>query len=261
MKRKKIKRRVKRFSLKFLWPIIPAIILIVLVILLSRLQTFKIKKINCQLNDHPCSLKFEPILVNLYNQNIFKLDKKNIISQIQNFDSTLTEINIDKQLPNKININMVRRLPIAQIATVDNLDFEGLDSSASATLSGSIQDNFFTLDKTGEVFATLNKQQAGLPLVQVHSSAKLDIGHTDLTQTIADLINQLNSHYVNFESLASIDHFFIVKTRQGPYAVFTTARSLTSQVASLQYILSNIKIDQSLPTKIDLRFDKPVLTY
>jgi hypothetical protein len=38
-------------------------------------------------------------------------------------------------------------------------------------------------------------------------------------------------------------------------------KDFSSQVASLQFILNRSKIEGKIPTKIDLRFDKPVLKY
>jgi len=260
-KNHKIKRRFHRFSLKYLWPVFPTLILIGLGIFLAQFKVFNLKKIDCFINDNPCSLKFEPLLVNLYQQNIFKLNKKNLISQLQYFDPTLTEIQVTKKLPHHLIINMTRRLPIAQLALSDNLDFIGLNSSQSATLSGQIKDKLFKLDKTGEVFDTINQPQPDLPLVQLNINQNLQLGKTDLSCQIAALINQLNSYFVSFNLLAVFDSFFVIKTALGPYAVISSQKAFNSQVASLQYVLTNIKIDQSLPAKIDLRFDKPILSY
>lgn len=44
-------------------------------------------------------------------------------------------------------------------------------------------------------------------------------------------------------------------------ALFSSEKELTSQVISLQFILSRSKIEGKLPKLVDLRFDKPVILY
>jgi len=259
---KKIKRRFKRFSLRFLWPLLPAGLLLVLAIFLSRSQFFTLQKITCQLDNHLCSLEFEPLLVNLHGQNIFKLNKSAIIKTFQQFDSTLSDIHLTKRLPNSLIISMKRRLPVAQISPTFGLEFQGLTSTQSASLSGQIKDQFFHLDKTGDIFLITDQPDPQLPSIMIPDNQPLDIGKSDLTQTLANLLNVLNAYYVSFDSLAWLKNtLIIIKTTVGSYAVLDSTKPLNSQVASLQYILSSIKIGENLPAKIDLRFDKPVLTY
>ena len=262
MTAKKIKRRFKRFSLRFLWPLLPAAVLIGLAVLLSRSQVFNLKKITCRLDNHLCPLEFEPILVNLHGQNIFRLNQSTIISQLQDFDATLADIDINKRLPNSLTISMKRRLPVAQIVSVIDLQFQGLTSTESATLSGQLKNEFFHLDKNGEIFSVSNQKNPQLFTILVPDSLNLNLGQNQLTQTLANLVNALKAYYVSLDSLAWIkEKVVVIKTTAGAYAIFDLSKSINPQVASLQYILSNIKIGEELPTKIDLRFDKPVLTY
>jgi hypothetical protein len=259
---RKIKRRFKRFSLRFLWPLLPAAFLIGLAVLLSRSQVFNLRKITCRLDNHLCPLEFEPILVNLHGQNIFKLNQPTIISQLQDFDPTLADIDINKRLPDGLTISMKRRLPVAQIVSVIDLQFQGLTGTQSATLSGQFKDQFFQLDKSGEIFSVSNQKNPRLSTILVPDSLNLNLGQNDLSQTLASLVNALKAYYVSFDSLAWLkETVAVIKTSAGIYAVLDLSKSINSQVASLQYILSNIKIEEELPTKIDLRFDKPVLTY
>jgi len=43
--------------------------------------------------------------------------------------------------------------------------------------------------------------------------------------------------------------------------IFSKEKDYTDQIASLQFILERSKIEGKVPSKIDLRFSKPVLTY
>lgn len=262
MTARKIRRRFQRLSLRFLWPLLPAALLIGLAILLSRSQVFKLKKITCRLDNHLCSLEFEPILVSFHQQNIFKLSRQQVIAALREHDPTLTEIKVKKTLPASLNISMKRRLPIAQLAQVADLQFQGLVSSQSATLSGQVKDQFFQLDKTGDIYSVSGQSNPRLITIWYPDDLNLSLGRSDITQTLANLINALQAYYVSFETLAWLkEKIIIIKTTFGSYAIIDPDKPHNSQVASLQYILSGIKIGERTPTKIDLRFDKPVLTY
>lgn len=63
------------------------------------------------------------------------------------------------------------------------------------------------------------------------------------------------------ESIKSLDESFEVTLSGNLLVLFSREKEYASQVASLQFILSRSKIEGKIPQKIDLRFDKPVLTY
>ena len=253
---------MNRFSFKYLWPLLPAIILISLVIFLSKLNVFSLRKITCTLDNHPCSLEFEPILVNLYQQNIFKLDKKTVINQLKSFDSTLTDISITKKLPDSVIIDINKRIAIAQVIPALDLQFEALDSTASATISATLSNEVLKLDRQGELFSVGSLAEPQLQKIIVSSSHHLTQGKSTTSKLLADLILTLKTHYVNIDTIVLLPtNQLIIKTQLGPYVILNSDQPLNSTVASLQYVLTNIKIDLKLPSKIDLRFDKPVLTY
>ncbi len=59
---------------------------------------------------------------------------------------------------------------------------------------------------------------------------------------------------VDRDSIAVYNHQDLV-------AIFSAKKSLNEQVDSLQFVLSKAKIDAAKIAKIDLRFDKPVISY
>ena len=62
-------------------------------------------------------------------------------------------------------------------------------------------------------------------------------------------------------SIKSSDESFEATLLGNLLVLFSKEKEYASQVASLQFILSRSKIEGKIPQKIDLRFDKPVLTY
>jgi len=249
---------VKKISLAFF----PAFFLIISSVIVSRLTIFSLKKITCELDQYPCPLNFEPALVNFYQRNIFTLKKQQVVSTLMAFDIDLAEVKVVKKFPNQLLITLKKRQPIAQLVPFLNLDFIGLDSTASATISGVMTNQFFQLDKSGEIFVAGHQPASLFPLVAVPETFNFELKVSPASQQISQLIQSLQEHYVNFNSLAWLNQSLaVVKTTLGSYAIINPSQSINSQIASLQFILSGFKIGESLPKKIDLRFDKPVLTF
>ncbi|MCX6817197.1 MAG: hypothetical protein NTZ93_05005 [Candidatus Beckwithbacteria bacterium] len=230
------------------------LVLSVLILALSNLRIFNLKKIDCQLDNYPCPLTLEPVLVGLSGKNIFKLNRLQVIRELSQLDQTLTDIQVTKKIPNELLIKISRRQPLAQLAFFNNLDFIGLDSTQSATLSGEMSGKFQLIDQQGQVYEANNINLESLPVVAVSGQFNSD-------QIVKTLL-VLNNHYVSYNLLAWLNNkTIIIKTNLGPYAVVDPTTGVDSSIGSLQYILTGLKIGDRLPTKIDLRFDKPVLTY
>lgn len=58
----------------------------------------------------------------------------------------------------------------------------------------------------------------------------------------------------------SPDYSYVVKFKDGEEAIFSSKKSLDLQVASLQFVLSRLTIEGKRFVRLDLRFDKPVIT-
>ena len=52
-----------------------------------------------------------------------------------------------------------------------------------------------------------------------------------------------------------------VKAKNGPTILFSTKKSLTDQVSTLQTLLTKAKIDNKAIKKVDFRFEKIVVEY
>lgn len=223
-----------------------ALVLIAAVISASRLNLFQIRMINCQLNHYPCPLSLEPVLLAFVGNNIFTFNSGSATRQLNNFDPTLTEINFKKRLPDRLTIDLLRRLPLAVIKSVKQAS----------------QEKVFYLDKTGFIYTPPQLLNQPLPEVWWPAELALVEGKSVLSLDLAKLINTLGAYYVNFAHLTRLpEPVYLVKTTAGPEAVIPAQEDFAARVGSLQFILSNIKIGEPVPEKIDLRFDKPILTY
>ena len=213
---------------------------------LSKAPFFEVRIIDCQLNHYPCPLSLEPALLTFVGANIFTFDSGAGARLLTNFDPTLTEIKFNKRLPDGLRLELVRRFPLAVIKSVRQEN----------------QEKIFYLDKTGFVYTPPASINQPLPEVWWPEEPALVEGESVLSLDLAKLVNTLAAYYVNFEHLARLpEPVYLIATTAGPEAVIPAQEDFAARVASLQFILSNIKIGEPLPVKIDLRFDKPILTY
>lgn len=211
--------------------------------LVGRSNFFLINHVNCNLNAYVCPLNLEPLLLSFIGKNIFELKTGAISRQIASHDPVLTNIKVEKFLPNRLKINLTRRIPIVLVRR---------DSD----------DSEYYLDKLGFIFKLPLPYNQPLPQVYWPSDLPLIEGDSMNGQDLAKLINTLAAYYVNYEQIIrQAEKIYIVKTSLGPEAIIIAESDYAPMVASLQFILSNLKMEDKLPEKIDLRFDKPILTY
>lgn len=59
----------------------------------------------------------------------------------------------------------------------------------------------------------------------------------------------------------TIDATFIVELKQGGEVTFSSQKDIIAQIASLQFILSHLTMEGREFSKLDLRFEKPVVVF
>ncbi|MEK7622709.1 MAG: hypothetical protein AAB430_02460 [Patescibacteria group bacterium] len=231
-----MKRKIKRF-----FPLFLAIVIIAVGFFLMRSDFFKIKSIGCELDQYPCPLIYEPVLVGLHNQNILQISSLSINRQLQALDPSLAEINLRRTLPDKIYLKLTRRLALARIESADA--------------------KVYFMDSKGEIF-TGQQTSSQLPVINVPADKPVSLGRSDFSDSLFKLITALNEYFIASQKITWLPQQIIeLQTAKGPLAVINLEKDISASIAALQYILSGFKIDEALPAKIDLRFDKPVLSY
>ena len=71
-----------------------------------------------------------------------------------------------------------------------------------------------------------------------------------------------NDKVLEIETLANtVENDISVKAKNGPTILFSTKKSLTDQVSTLQTLLTKAKIDNKAIKKVDFRFEKIVVEY
>ncbi|MGB9706833.1 MAG: cell division protein FtsQ/DivIB, partial [Microgenomates group bacterium] len=196
-------------------------------------------------NKNPCSPKLWTELTSLtFGKNIIFLPIRTIEKEILRLNPTLKEAKIKKKLPDKLIFELKER----EEAIV--LGFDGVDE-------------FLIVDKEGVVLG--KEKKSNLPLVLLKEPLKLDIGQKIKEEKVIQAINFLTHLRLNlFEpKIAKIvsPYSLEVELKDDLVTTFSFKKETQIQIDSLQFILSRAKIEGKGIKKIDLRFDKPVVTY
>lgn len=110
---------------------------------------------------------------------------------------------------------------------------------------------------------------SGLYLFQIYPQKKISLsplpkadvksGTTANINTLEKLLKQKN---ISFSFLTPVDEqSFLVGISSGEEVIFSQNKSLDTQVSSLQLIMSRLTIEGKRASRLDFRFDKPVITF
>lgn len=81
------------------------------------------------------------------------------------------------------------------------------------------------------------------------------------TETINTILGVLKEKHITFSGVFVFDSAsYLVKLASGEEVFLASGKSLVEQVSSLQLILSRLTIEGKRVSRVDFRFDTPVLT-
>ncbi len=99
-----------------------------------------------------------------------------------------------------------------------------------------------------------NKTYFISPLADVLSAKS-----SDNTQGINELELLLEKEKIDYKEVTIKDEAFIIELKDGSIIILSSVKRLRDQIASLQFMLTRLKMEGKLFTSLDLRFDKPVI--
>jgi D-arabinose 1-dehydrogenase-like Zn-dependent alcohol dehydrogenase len=77
---------------------------------------------------------------------------------------------------------------------------------------------------------------------------------------LATLKKQLDKEGIGYAKIEKAeDESYIVELKQGGTVTFSSQKDISAQIASLQLILSHLTMEGKLFSRLDLRFEKPVI--
>lgn len=204
---------------------------------LLRGDFFKINQIVCLDRDQPCQTDWW-FKVNglVLGKNIISLSPQKTEELIKEELPGIDQVEIKKKLPDKLIVYLTKRKPIAVVE---------------------VNSDYYQVDYQGIILAKLD-QPTDLPLI-VCSDCQFE---SPVILSSLDFLYQLLISGIEARRLEITDsRELTVFLKTGPKVLISLDKNIKEQVDSLQLILERAKIEGKQIELIDLRFDKPVISY
>ncbi len=236
------KNRFQARSRKFLRGLAMLAIFLLLSVMATNfiLKFFSIKYVSCTTPFGECPQDIKEKLTSLIGKQIYSIDQVNIKSHIPKTEI----IEVKTQLPNKLIVQVNIPKPEAIITNVN------------------YPDSKFLITEFGEITAVADKQE--LPLIKSDSTFPLSVGQQISDFTVFSSIKLAkilkNSGFDKF-SVKIEDKDIIIENISSAKVIVSPYADPAQVATTLQQVLSKATMSKSLPTRIDLRFKQPILTY
>lgn len=213
-------------------------------------SVFKIKSFSLNPDGADCINSDEvKKLAAVSGANFFLLDLNQIEKKIKDKFFCVSAVNLKKSFPDKVALELKARKAVFNL-----IPFEA-SSSANATSSG------FLVDGEGVIFERATDQTNLQPVL--FKGETLLVGkrlQNDLVGKVMRILESLKrlGFDLNNAKVYSIDNFSVGLK---PQLIFKLNETLDRQLASLQLIINQARMDTKEVEFIDLRFDKPVVRY
>ena len=254
----KRRRNVKKFFLFFSFFTLLLVILffgfqkLFLANLASKLNFdfFKIKRVVCFEEEFPCQSERLSIFEQVYNENIFLFGSLELSKKTKEANPEIEKLEITKLLPGTLRIKIIKRRPAVYLTSNKKEYF--LSDANGVIFQGPLTENDFFKNLPLIIFAPESlKLELGLDLKNYESFKKA-----------LHLQETLKGFFINFlEIKIENEGDLTLSLNNGITATFSAKKNLKRQVASLQLILKQSKIEEKFIYEIDLRFEKPVIKF
>jgi len=203
----------------------------------------------------------------ILGKNIFLLDKDSIETRLKKSYICIGTISLSVKLPDHIKINVLGRGGAFQLITLTQTESSGsatLDNFLKKESSGSAEleqiGDKLIIDDSGTVFA--KGEDSNLPILYL-SEVDLKVGSSidkNIFENLKLAIEGTNTLGINPSVTKIYSNRYLLLSAE-PKLIFDLSGNIKLQLASLQLILSQAKIEEREMEFIDLRFANPVVKY
>ncbi len=241
--------------------------LLILALLAYWLRTdfWEVKRISCNLDDNSCPLEIENRVSNLsLRKNIIFLPKEEIKESLKEDFPQIHLIEIRRRIPQTLNFNLTSRKLMAALAVELSLIEEATESAEIKSPEFNLSGIFYLVDQQGVVLEKGNESK-NLPLILLDYDPSFEFGDQvekeEILKTL-DVLLGLRLRLIDpkITKIISIREVR-VWLENDLLCLFNLTKDIDEQLDSLQLISSRAKIEGKQITRIDLRFDKPVIAY
>ncbi len=216
-------------------------------------------------------------LAGLLGQNILFIDEVSIEKKIKDKFLCVRNIDLKRNLPGKVTLEIYGRRPVAiliEVKEVDKISTGSGEASLSAKearlpdgqASASSLFNFygsgepFLTDNEGVIFA--KKEVSGIPRIYFEGIS-LSVGkklEEEVIKNALKILERIKIFGVEIKE-AKIYSQNTLLVNGVPKMIFSLDPNLDLQLAALQLLLEQAKISEERMEFIDLRFEKPIVKY
>lgn len=246
----------------------PLILLIILIYFLIRSNIFTIKTVDVKLKNLACTDESQiSDSSKLVGQNFFFINSSKVETDIKKKYLCVKSLNVQRQIPNKVKLQVFGRDPAAILVVLKSEEatssavlekfIEATDSASFSSFVEGPSENFL-VDTEGVIYST--NEQIDVPKIYILGQ-NLILGQKiteDLIKDTLKILREVKTFAVEVKE-AKIYSRHVLLINAIPKIVFRLDNEIDIQLASLQLILNQAKIDEKDVEFIDLRFDKPVI--
>lgn len=271
-KRYRVYKSKRAFFVKII--LFCAILSVVLASIVLKYNFLAIKKISINPDNLSCTDKNRiEQQINFSKQNLFLMDEKKIEKNLKEKFLCIKTIAFKKSFPDKIDLSLSEREPVALIINIPNnkqQDLKVLEATSSSVvtelniskfLPEASESSKFLVDSSGFIFREATQEFSNLQsfyLVYEDISLGKNIPG-DMIQKNILLLDKLATFQIVVEKVVIFDEKILVEGK--PKLIFSKNYALDRQLTSLQLILKKAKMESKVISYIDLRFNKPTVIY
>ncbi len=229
-------------------------LLLILIIFFLRSDFFTIKKIDVKKEQISCAsdndLKDSSRLL---GQNFFLLNTQKTVKILKEKFICINNVILSRSFPDKIKIDVIGRIAVAILIPLNSS--EATLSSIEefiATPSADESQKFLHLDNEGVIFP----QGEENPSIKIYY-----FGQNLIFKDALVILEKLKTFGLDVKEIKILENFLLINPGSGLKIIFQMGDKINIQLASLQLILEQAKIDGKSLEFIDLRFDKPIVKF
>ena len=210
------------------------LIVAIIIFLTSALLIFRVKNIDLVQNN--CLKKEE---LNITGKFIQLINLQKLEQEIKKNHLCIKQVRLTKKLPHTILVEIVQSQVVVRIASTN-----------------------LSMNLDGELYVTSDDLLPQLFLKSTENlspGVRIEDGVALFSANLADSLKKSDFHATNIRIIS--ENEIVVYDSKETVAIFTTKRKVVDQVDSLQQVLALAKIESDKIGKIDLRFDKPVISF
>lgn len=196
---------------------------------------------------------------NLLGQNFFLFNSAKVRENIKNNFLCVRDVETSRHFPNSVSIFVFGREPKVFLLVLKNREatqgatFENIATPSAEQLENA---DSFLVDREGVIFAKAYNL-VDIPKIYYYGS-DISLGQKSKDELAGSLkiLEKVKSYGLDIITSHLSDEIFIMNP---PKIIFKMGQNIDAQLASLQLILNQAKIEEKELEFIDLRFDKPVV--